>query len=69
MLAAALSDAMALAIDDGARPTRVEFELTGSAPVGAFVEIEVRTEEDGLASATASVAGSVIARASGVYLS
>ena len=44
VLAAALLEAMALCARAASPPRRLEVELTGSAPVGTFVELTARVE-------------------------
>jgi hypothetical protein len=66
VIAAALSEAMALACGPDARARRVELELGGSAPVGAFVEITA-TSDGQTARASAFADGALIARAAGNY--
>jgi acyl-coenzyme A thioesterase PaaI-like protein len=71
VIAAALSEAMALACGLGARAETFEASLDGRAPVGAFLEVQARVErrEGPIAYtvATASVEQRVIARARGSY--
>jgi hypothetical protein len=67
ILAAALSDAMALAHGADARPAWLVVELSGQAPVGAFIDVQARVEHTTGTSATASVGGQVVARARGSY--
>jgi acyl-coenzyme A thioesterase PaaI-like protein len=71
VVAAALCEAMALACGTSARATTVSVRLTGSAPVGAFLDLQafVHGQADGTAraSATASSEGRQIARAEGTY--
>jgi len=68
---AALSEAMSLACGPDARARQVELEVQGSVPVGAFldVEAEARTGSEGRCetSASASVEGTPVATARGVY--
>jgi acyl-coenzyme A thioesterase PaaI-like protein len=56
VLAAALSEAMALACGRDARAQSLAVELSGGAPVGSFVQIEARVErrEGAIAHAVAS---------------
>jgi hypothetical protein len=71
LVAAALCEAMALACGPAARATTVAVRLTGSAPVGAFLDLQafVQGQAGGTAraSATASSEGRQIARAEGTY--
>jgi acyl-coenzyme A thioesterase PaaI-like protein len=67
IIAAALSDAMALACGPEMRAVRVELELRGSVPVGSFLEVEARASEGGEASATGKTEDGVLASANGVY--
>ncbi len=71
VLAAALSEAMALACGPGARARTLEISLTGPAPVGAFVEVEARVERrEGAAaqvSATATADRRMVAQARGSF--
>jgi acyl-coenzyme A thioesterase PaaI-like protein len=72
VLAAALSEAMALACGTDARAERLEVRIEGLAPVGAFLDVEAWLEEtDGestRAAASAEVEGETVARASGTYV-
>jgi hypothetical protein len=72
VIAAALSDAMALACGPAARASAIELTLTADAPVGQFLEVSAQVEStvDQLirASATATVAGETVARARGSYV-
>ena len=65
MIAAALSEALALAAGGEARVRRLEVELVDGAPVGAFLDVEAHAK-DGRADATASVDGREVARANGL---
>jgi acyl-coenzyme A thioesterase PaaI-like protein len=67
ILAAALSEAMALACGHGARASEVTVQLEGPAPVGGFLEVQARTVGALEAIATASSEGRVVARARGTY--
>jgi len=71
VLAAALIDAMAFACGPDARVSALEIAYSGSAPVGAYVEIEARVEHrDGLsadATATARAEERMVAEARGRY--
>jgi acyl-coenzyme A thioesterase PaaI-like protein len=73
VVAAALSEAMALACGTGARAVALELSLHGPAPVGAFLEVEARVERrDGTvaeASATATADQRMVARARGSFRS
>ncbi len=64
IVAAALTDAMALAHGPHARVARIEIEYLAGVPVGSFLEIAARARPP---SAAASVEGRVIARARGSY--
>jgi acyl-coenzyme A thioesterase PaaI-like protein len=66
VLAAALSEAMALASGPDARAARIEVNLVSPAPVGAFLEIVAKANGT-RAIATATQEGLVIARAVGSY--
>jgi hypothetical protein len=67
VVAAALCEAMALACGPSARLATISMQLSGPAPVGAFLELQavVHREADGTAraSATASSEGRPVARA------
>jgi acyl-coenzyme A thioesterase PaaI-like protein len=71
ILAAALSEAMALACGKSARAASIEIRLLGPAAVGSFVELEARVVRrragELRASATASVEGRPVATAAGAY--
>lgn len=67
VVAAALSDAMALACGQGARAKEVTVQLEGPAPVGLFLEVQARADGELHATATASSGGRVVARARGTY--
>jgi acyl-coenzyme A thioesterase PaaI-like protein len=73
IVAAALSEAMALACGPDARAVSLEISLNGTAPVGAFLEIEARVEgRDGsLADATATARADqrMVAQARGSFRS
>jgi hypothetical protein len=72
VIAAALSDAMALACGPSARVSAIELTLTSDAPVGQFLEIAAHVEsiDEQLirATATATVAGETVALARGAYV-
>jgi acyl-coenzyme A thioesterase PaaI-like protein len=71
VIAAALSDAMALACGPGARAAALEVRLLARAPVGTFLEIEARVEEDRdggcRAAAKARAEGRPVAESTGTY--
>ena len=71
MIAAALSEAMSLAVGANRTLRTLEIEYLGAAPVGAFLELEGRVGdavgETVQASAGASVEGRPVARARGAY--
>jgi hypothetical protein len=71
VVAAALLDAMALACGPDARITKFELEIGDRAPVGVFLEIEVRVERrDGPradAAATARADERMVAQARGSF--
>jgi len=72
VIAAALSEAMALACGPTARAQRIEVELHGPAPVGVFVHVAAGAETCGeRASATATATSAAdktpIARAIGTF--
>jgi acyl-coenzyme A thioesterase PaaI-like protein len=71
VVAAALGEAMALACGPGARATAISLQLVGSAPVGAFLDVQasVRDLAGGVArtQATAGCEGQRVASASGTY--
>jgi acyl-coenzyme A thioesterase PaaI-like protein len=71
VLAAALSEAMALACGPYARARQVELQLLGPAPIGSFVEVEAQVERQATgaleATATARVENQVVASARGAY--
>jgi acyl-coenzyme A thioesterase PaaI-like protein len=73
IVAAALSDAMALACGIDARANRIEIKFTGSAPVGGFLDIEAQGQPVGRgtvsATAQASARGRPVATATGTYQS
>jgi len=73
VIAAALSEAMALACGLDGRPVSFEVSLDGHAPVGEFLEVEAQVERrDGpiaYATATAKAEQRVIGRARGSYRS
>jgi acyl-coenzyme A thioesterase PaaI-like protein len=68
---AALSDAMALACAPDARPRQIELDVRGTAPVGAFIDVEAEADKAGEdryeTSATARVEGRPVASARGIY--
>ena len=68
---AALSEAMSLACGPDARPRQIELEVQGSVPVGSFIDVEAEAKmgAEGRceASASASVEGTPVATAQGVY--
>jgi acyl-coenzyme A thioesterase PaaI-like protein len=66
VIAAALSEAMALACGLQARARSIEVEFDASAAVGAFLEVRAQAQGP-RASATATAEGVLIARASGSY--
>jgi acyl-coenzyme A thioesterase PaaI-like protein len=72
VIAAALSDAMALACGPSARASAIELTLVADAPVGEFLEISAHIErrEDRMirASAAATVNGETVALARGAYV-
>jgi acyl-coenzyme A thioesterase PaaI-like protein len=71
LVAAALSEAMALACGPQARATALEISLTGTAPVGSFVEVQARVEHrEGAvaqASATATADRRIVAQGRGSF--
>jgi acyl-coenzyme A thioesterase PaaI-like protein len=71
IVATALEEAMALACGREARAETFTVEFTGSAPVGAFLDVEARVDERAgksqTAAATASVEGRVVAQGHGAY--
>jgi acyl-coenzyme A thioesterase PaaI-like protein len=73
VVAAALTDAMALACGPEARVVGLELSLSAGAPVGTFLEVEARVERrDGSladASASASANQRVVATARGSFRS
>ena len=73
VVAAALTEAMALACGPDARTVSLEISLSGAAPVGAYLEIEARVEHrDGPsadASATARADQRMVAQARGRFRS
>jgi acyl-coenzyme A thioesterase PaaI-like protein len=72
VIAAALSDAMALACGPAARASAIELTLVGDAPVGKFLGVSARIEhsEDQTirASAAGTVDGETVALAHGTYV-
>jgi acyl-coenzyme A thioesterase PaaI-like protein len=68
---AALSEAMSLACGSDARPRQIELDVQGPAPVGSFIDVEAdaKTDAEGRceASASATVEGTRVATARGVY--
>jgi acyl-coenzyme A thioesterase PaaI-like protein len=73
VVAAALSEAMALACGIGARSVLFEITLSGPAPVGAFLELKARVERrDGpiaYATAVASADQRIVGKAKGRFRS
>jgi acyl-coenzyme A thioesterase PaaI-like protein len=71
VVAAALCEAMAFACGPAARATTVSVQLSGTAPVGAFLELQAfvhsRGEGAARASATASFEGRPVATAEGSF--
>jgi hypothetical protein len=71
VVAAALCEAMALACGPEARVTELEVQLTGRAPIGAFLELQASSDppagETARATATASSDGRLVARAQGSF--
>jgi len=70
VLASALQEAMALALHVRgvhARARRLEVELLGDAPVGVFLHVEARVNDDLTAVATAREADNTVAEARGVF--
>jgi acyl-coenzyme A thioesterase PaaI-like protein len=71
VVAAALSEAMALAGGTGARATSLELEIEATVPIGSFLAIEARVERrEGAtvhATATASVDQRTVASARGRF--
>jgi hypothetical protein len=71
IVAAALCEAMALACGPAARATTISVQLTGTAPIGTFLDLQasVQKNADGTtrASATASCEGHPVARAEGAF--
>jgi hypothetical protein len=71
VLAAALTDAMALAAGKPWRLQTVELQVLGAAPVGVFLDVEAHVEgcsRDALhATASGGVDGCPVIRARGVY--
>ena len=69
VIAAALLEAMSLALGPDARPQHVEFDFTGRAPVGAFLELEAQAGgADGQVSATARHGANRVAAAVGSFI-
>lgn len=71
VIAAALSDAMALACGRQARPIRIELELLAPVPVGSFLDVEAwaeGAEQEVRVRALARVEAREMARAGGVYV-
>jgi acyl-coenzyme A thioesterase PaaI-like protein len=73
IVAAALTEAMALACGPAARAQRIEVEILAPAPVGAFLEVEARvTDRDGQtvsAQTTASAEQRRVAHGRGTFRS
>jgi acyl-coenzyme A thioesterase PaaI-like protein len=69
VIAAALSEAMALAAGISARAQTLELRHEAATPVGTFVEIAAEADVTGAATATARAEGRVVASASGTYAS
>ncbi len=73
IVATALAEAMAFACGDGSRAQTLEVTLQGSAPVGAYLDIEAWTEPgEGAvtrAAASATSEGVQVARATGTFRS
>jgi acyl-coenzyme A thioesterase PaaI-like protein len=73
LLAAALTEAMALACGVDARPTSLAIELSGPAPIGAFLDLRASVERrDGQtahATATAAADQRMVARGRGSFRS
>jgi acyl-coenzyme A thioesterase PaaI-like protein len=73
VLAAALSEAMALAGGTDARASSIEIQFLGRAPVGAFLDIEASAQPavEGMVTATAhaTVEGEPVANSTGTYRS
>jgi acyl-coenzyme A thioesterase PaaI-like protein len=68
VIAAALSEAMALACGIEYRAQRFELELTGRAAVGTFLEVQARAQPSGEAAAEARTAdGEPVAVARGSF--
>jgi acyl-coenzyme A thioesterase PaaI-like protein len=68
ILAAALSEAMALACGTDARAQTLELQFHSPAPVGTFITIEVSARDTATASAHASSGGRAVASAHGTFL-
>jgi acyl-coenzyme A thioesterase PaaI-like protein len=73
VVAAALSEAMALACGPQARPLSFEVTLTGRAPIGTFTKVQARVERRegpvSHAKATATSGRRLVARARGSFQS
>ena len=71
VIAAALSEAMALACGPEYRARHLKIAITGSAAVGTFLEVEAHapphTLPERAASASATAGGRQVARATGAY--
>ena len=70
VLASALQEAMALALHVRgvhARARRLEVELLGDAPVGVFLHVEARVNDDLTAVASAREGDNTVAEARGVF--
>jgi len=71
LIAAALTEAMALACGEDVTATSLEMDITGQAPVGSYLEVEATVQASDYAgaraSASVSVDGKRIASAHGTY--
>ncbi len=71
IVAAALCEAMAFACGPAARATTISVQITGTAPIGTFLDLQAFVQEkaDGTAraSGTASSEGHPVARANGGF--
>jgi hypothetical protein len=67
ILAAALADAMALAVGGG-RAERLELQVSARAAVGTYVEVAARSEGNGRATAEARGDGERLAAARGAFV-
>jgi hypothetical protein len=72
VLTAAMTEAMSFAVGPGPRLQTFEVDVLGTAPVGAFLDLEAHVEgRDGLtthATAVASAEGRPVARARATYV-